>query len=109
MAGQVVDDWTWTPLMKDALDHYTWAPMGPGSVRGFNRLKGLPLGKKPLRIIWLTQLQYWRSVVIEALGPSYADMTLMDIQNILCEVDKYLRVQAGQGRPRAKYKPETAF
>lgn len=28
-----------------------------------------------------------------------------DVPNVLCETDKYLRVQLGQGRPRARYVP----
>lgn len=30
-------------------------------------------------------------------------MDFSDVPNILCETDKYLRVQLGQGRPRTRY------
>lgn len=110
MSGQVVDDWTWTPLLRDSSDLYTWAPQGPGSIRGYNRLLGIqPLMKKPDRDTWCGQLIEWRQAIISNLGPQYEDLTLMDVQNCLCEVDKYLRVKAGEGRPRSKYKPETRF
>jgi hypothetical protein len=110
MSGQIVDDWSWTPLLAGAADHYIWAPQGPGSVRGYNRLLGnQPLTKKPDRDTWCGQLIEWRQAIISNLGPQYEDLTLMDVQNCLCEVDKYLRVKAGEGRPRSKYKPETRF
>ncbi|HVX90173.1 MAG TPA: nucleotide kinase domain-containing protein, partial [Candidatus Paceibacterota bacterium] len=60
MAGQIVDDWSWTPLLASAPDQYTWAPQGPGSVRGFNRVKGLPLKAKHSEEEWCAQLQEWR-------------------------------------------------
>src|SRR6185503_1804689 len=37
MAGQMVADLTYTPLLGEASDLNSWAPMGPGSKRGFNR------------------------------------------------------------------------
>lgn len=110
MAGQVVADLTYTPLLESAEDLYTWAPIGPGSKRGFNRLMGLPLAH-PVKDHegWCQLLRLWREKLIQRLGPEYVDLTLHDIQNCLCEVDKYLRVKKGEGRPRAKYKPEIAF
>jgi len=109
MAGQVVDDWTWTPLLAKATDIYTWAPQGPGSIRGFNRLMEYPLRTRHAPSVWNHQLQQWRKEVISRLGPQYEDITLMDLQNCLCEADKYLRVKNGEGRPRSKYRPETAY
>jgi hypothetical protein len=109
MAGQCVDDWTWTPLLAKAPDLYTWAPMGPGSIRGYNRMLGLPLRKRPKPDAWNSQLQSWRRSIITTLGPEYEDLTAADAQNCWCEGDKYLRVKNGEGRPRTKYRPETAF
>lgn len=110
MAGQVVADLTYTPLLADATDLNTWAPKGPGSVRGYNRLLGLPLKQKaPSNEVWCGVLQRWRAELIETLGPGYGDVNLMDLQNCLCETDKYLRVKAGEGRPRSTYKPETSY
>ena len=109
MAGQVVDDWGWTSLLAGANDTFTWAPQGPGSLRGFNRVLGLPLKTKHSEEEWCTQLQAWRQDVIRNLGPEYEDCTLHDTQNQLCELDKFLRVKNGEGRPRSKYRPETAY
>jgi hypothetical protein len=108
MAGQVVADLTYTPLLRGAYDLLTWAPQGPGSRRGFNRLLGRPLKAKIPEAEWSERLQGWREQVAEAteLGDS---LNLMDLQNCLCETDKYLRVKNGEGRPRSRYKPETAY
>jgi hypothetical protein len=109
MAGQVVDDWTWTPLLSQPSDEYTWAPQGPGSLRGFNRLKGLPLNTRHKSKEWCEQLQEWRQCVINKLGAEYEDLNLMSLQNCLCETDKFLRAKNGEGRPRSYYKPESAY
>lgn len=109
MAGQVVDDWTWTPLLRDATDHDTWAPQGPGSLRGYNRIQGEPLTKRWGAPFWCAGIRQLRAQVIDELGEEFADLTLMDIQNCLCEYDKYERVRLGEGRPRSFYRPEEAY
>lgn len=109
MAGQLVDDWSWTPLLADATDTFTWAPQGPGSLRGFNRLLGLPLKTKHSEEEWCRQLIVWRQEIIDELGPAYDDVSLADVQNVCCEYSKYAKVLEGSGRPRSKYRPEEAF
>lgn len=106
MAGQIVADLTYTPLLDKAYDLNTWAPQGPGSKRGFNRLLGRPLRAKITPEEWSERLQGWREEVVVAIG---SELNLHDLQNVLCELDKYLRVKRGEGRPRSTYKPETAF
>ena len=108
MAGQVAGDWTYTPWLSNAPDLKTWAPMGPGSVRGFNRIVGNEkLSKRPPADLWEEKLGVWRQRIIKRLGPEYEDLTALDVQNILCETDKFLRVKNGEGRPRARYAPHT--
>lgn len=109
MAGQVVDDLTWTPLLKEPRDDLTWAPFGPGSIRGLNRVFGLPLKTKHDEYEWCRLLRSLRVALIDARGQMYNDMTLMDIQNCLCEFDKWERVRLAQGRPRSLYKSEEAY
>jgi hypothetical protein len=108
MAGQVVADLTYCSLLEDAPDLNTWAPQGPGSRRGFNRLLGRALCNKIDPSEWSDRLQGWRQDLIAEYS-DFSSLTLMDVQNCLCEVDKYLRVKAGEGRPRSTYKPETAY
>ena len=109
MAGQAVDDWSWTPLLAQATDLYTWAPQGPGSQRGLNRLTGRPLTAKFKDEEWCQQLVELRTATLAKLGREFSDITLMDIQNCLCEFDKYERVRLGEGRPRSHYQPEMAY
>lgn len=110
MAGQVVDDLTWTPLLREPRDDKTWAPQGPGSLRGLNRVLARPLGATHEEHEWCEHLAQLRGMVVDRLGwERYGDLTLMDTQNQLCEFDKYERVRLGQGRPRSLYKPETAY
>lgn len=109
MAGQVVDDLTWTPLLERPRDDLVWAPQGPGSVRGLNRVLRRPRGVLDDEVAWCGHLVRLRGMIVERLGPDYLDLTLMDVQNCLCEFDKYERVRMGQGRPRSLYHPETAY
>lgn len=111
MAGQVVADWTYSPLLSQAQDVNIWAPKGPGSVRGFNRLMGRSLNTPIAVAEWGSQLFTWRQILLAHLGVSEYEstLTMMDVQNALCEVDKYLRVKQGEGRPRSTYTPETAY
>ena len=37
------------------------------------------------------------------------DLTLHDVQNIMCEFSKYCRVVLGEGKPKTVYTPETEF
>ena len=104
MAYQAVVDMRWCPsLLGGAPDINTWAALGPGSRRGLNRLAGRPLdfplsqaqGLHEMRFIYETQNAH--------RAPWVPVIDLSDIQNALCETDKYLRVKQGEGRPRAQY------
>ena len=108
LAGQVAADLTYYPQeLGLAEDLYAWAPVGPGSSRGLNRLLGRPLNKsweqsefnEQLRIIW--------TEIAEQLDME--DLTLHDVQSVCCEMDKYWRTLAGEGSPRSLYVPETAY
>jgi len=104
MSGQIAADLSY---VYDLKDQNTWAPMGPGSQRGLNRLC-----KKPLKQTWKQDefnetLIAVKNEIHEKLD--ITDLTLHDVQNVMCEMDKYWRVLYGEGRPRATYKPETAF
>jgi len=105
MAGQVAADLTYLPLqLGQARDLYTWAPRGPGSLRGLNRLHGRPLNNQWDQDHFNDALKK----VNWAIGPGLG-LTLHDVQNVLCEWDKYERVRLGQGVPRSQYRPETAY
>ena len=37
------------------------------------------------------------------------DLTLHDVQNIMCEYSKYTRTVLGEGTPKTMYRPEIGF
>lgn len=102
MAYQAVVDMRFTRLLDGAPDIETWCAAGPGTIRGLNRLHGRPVkhnlgqdqARSEIRAIW--------KVVRQETG---VDMDFSDVPNCLCETDKYLRVQNGEGVPRALYVP----
>lgn len=109
MAYQVVVDLRHTHYLNRAPDINTWAALGPGSRRGLNRLAGRPVdfalsqdqGLEEMRQIWEEQDAH--------RAPWVPRIDLSDIQNCLCEVDKYIRVKQGEGRPRAQYIPGRGY
>jgi hypothetical protein len=109
MAGQVAADLTYLYDALDlALDKRTYAPMGPGSIRGLNRIHGFKLTHTWQPHEFVEALMDIHRDIERELG--IMDLTLHDVQNIAaCEYDKYLRVLNGEGKPRANYRPETAF
>lgn len=100
MAGQVVADLKYTPMLERASDWWTWAPLGPGSIRGLNRFYGRPMGKPLRQEQGLKELQEQQKLIEEKLGWK---LPVHNVQNCNCEFDKYLRVKNGEGRPRSTY------
>lgn len=108
LAGQIAADLTYYPdELGKATDLYEWAPLGPGSTRGLNRLNG-----RKLEAAWKQEdfnrelIVIWKEIAEQL---DLEDITLHDVQNVMCEMDKYWRVLNNEGRPRALYKPETAY
>ena len=106
MAGQVVADMRHaiTGLWADA---WTWAPAGPGSKRGMARLHG----KSPSAPI---RAKDWESLFSDllidlrkSLPPGlFNRLEGIDMQNCLCECDKYVRCLEG-GRAKQQYRNRT--
>lgn len=105
MAGQIIADTKFfCPVLKQAQDWWTWAVSGPGSRKGMNRVHGRPLLQPWKEGDWLTKLQALQVQVSKAL-PDLPRISAQDLQNCLCEYDKYQRVLLGEGKPRSGYKP----
>lgn len=105
MAGQVVADLRWA-LSGTWLDKDDWAPLGPGSKRGMNRLHGAvpttPLSQEN----FLNELRILRDKLCNRLLNTITRrLELMDYQNCLCEFDGYERTIWGEGRKKEKYNP----
>jgi len=97
ISGQIIADLKQTDHLNKALDWWTWAALGPGSARGLNRLHGRPLSNLIPQNRGLAEMREVR----HELGRK--DLCLQDVQNCLCEFDKYSRVLLGQGKPRSGY------
>ena len=104
MAGQVVADLRWA-VKGTWDDRMTWAPIGPGSQRGMNRLLGLDTHRSIPQKEFLTQLIGMIDALHEKLPASITDrLEAHDYQNCLCEYDKYNRALFGEGRPKQLYR-----
>lgn len=107
MAGQVAADLTYCDHLSEAKDLYTFAPIGPGSSRGLNYLHG----RKPFaswsQADFNSALMKINEKMIDTL--EIGDLTLHDVQNIMCEYSKYCRAVLGEGKPKTTYQPETEF
>lgn len=103
MAAQVVADMKYAPVLRDAKDWDTFAAPGPGSKRGLNRVYDNPIDK-PWGSKWHTHLLALKDdidfMTVEAKMPH---IHAQDLQNCLCEFDKYERVRLGQGKPRSGF------
>jgi len=106
IAAQVVADVKYTPLLEEAADWWTFAVPGPGSKRGLNRYFGYDTNSP-----WA--IENWRAHLLEMIEDTqefvHRQYHAQDWQNIMCEFDKWMRVKLGEGRPRSRYKPETAY
>lgn len=101
MAGQVVADLKYIdPILEKAEDWWTWAPLGPGSIRGLNRYHyrktDYPLKQKQ----GIIELQTISEDIKRVLG---LDLPVHDVQNCCCETDKYIRLIKGEGKTRSTY------
>jgi hypothetical protein len=100
MAGQVIADLKFTSDLKDAPDWWTWAPLGPGSIRGLNRIHGRPLEKGLRQDQGLKEMLVLQDLLIKELDWK---LPVHNVQNCCCEFDKMIRVKNGEGRPRSLY------
>lgn len=101
MAAQVLADWKYLEGKTRWSDFNEFAASGPGSRRGLNRVMGRDL-KAPWREEeFRTQLSALREKV--NLRLCMEPLTAQDLQNCLCEFDKYERARTGEGRPKQKY------
>jgi hypothetical protein len=102
MAAQVVADTKYAGVLLSAEDWYSFAAPGPGSRRGLNRLLKKPLDYQMSDEDWLAYINGLRCKAA-ITAKEWTEMHSQDIQNCLCEFDKWERVRLNQGRPRSKY------
>jgi hypothetical protein len=99
LSGQIVADVKYTPWLKQTPDWWVWSTPGPGSIRGLNRMYSRPLEAT----MTIDDFNFkMRQVMAIPLG---IVLHAQDLQNCLCEFDKYCRVKFGQGQPKQLYQP----
>lgn len=101
--AQVVADMKYTPVLANATDWWTWAAPGPGSQRGLNRVFGRDKDTIWNASDWLAHLQK----LLKEVNKSFKDNPFhaQDLQNVMCEFDKYERARNNEGKPKQKYVP----
>lgn len=108
MAGQVVADMKYAPVFQGCDDWWHFAVPGPGSKRGLNRVLGYDI-KAPwksndwIRLLELLERDWIHDFLRGSTRLKMPNMHLQDLQNCLCEFDKYERVRLGEGVPRNRY------
>lgn len=109
LAAQVVADLKYVdPNLLVAPDWKTFAVSGPGSRRGLARAFQLPTDYSWKEYEWKEYLE----VMIERVAPQLSfgmEIHAQDWQNVMCEFDKWMRVRTAEGRPRARYAPDTCY
>lgn len=107
MAGQVAADLTYCEHLGSAEDLYLYAPIGPGSSRGLNYLLNRAPNAGWTQANFNGELISIRQAITRELG--ITDLTLHDVQNVMCEFNKYCRTVLGEGKPKTTYQPEKGF
>lgn len=101
MAGQVVADLKYIdPVLEKAEDWMSWAPLGPGSIRGLNRFFGRDVNKSLKQEHGLKEIQTIQLMIKNILG---LELPAHDVQSVLCEGDKFIRLKRGEGKTRSTY------
>lgn len=104
MAAQVLADIKYT-VQHNWIDFHTFAASGPGSRRGLNRVMGRPIDSPWRENVFRDTLRLLRDKVNVRL--TMEPLTAQDLQNCLCEFDKYERIRLGEGRPKQRYAPRS--
>lgn len=103
MAGQVIADLRWATT-GPWYDCRIWAPLGPGSRRGLNRLEEKPLKTRWCQDAFIVSLKHLIAVCQGELSKTITSrMEAIDYQSCLCEYDKYCRTLFGEGKPKQLY------
>lgn len=104
IAGQVVADIKYTPLFKDSPDWEIFAASGPGSKRGLNRVLRREVNTPWKEDVWrAVHDDLWCKIAPRVIAAGMPRLHAQDLQNCLCEFDKYERVRLGEGRPKSTY------
>lgn len=104
IAGQVIADLKFITPFYMASDRDIFVVSGPGSRRGLNRVMKNPVNAPWREYEWRDTLLKLRDAVLPKLPVPIHALSAQDIQNCLCEFDKYERARLGEGTPKQIYK-----
>lgn len=106
MAGQIIADVKYTGHLENAEDWMTFAISGPGSRRGLNRICGRELEARWNEHEWHEKLIALRDTLIKKhnIEGKVGTLHAQDLQNCLCEFDKWCRGTSGEGTPKQIYR-----
>lgn len=105
IAAQVIADLKYEEPLKNAADWWTFAASGPGSRRGLNRVMNAEVNKSWTELGWRFHLgELLKDVNDEFFKRGGPKLHAQDLQNCLCEFDKYERTRLGEGTPKQIYK-----
>ena len=99
-------------MLDRAPDRMTWANLGPGARRGIQRMVA---GGENVRLVGKEYDEEWfvdkMRVLLDCANKELPGrmprLEMREIEMSLCEFDKYLRVERGEGRPRSRYRAPT--
>ena len=105
LAGQICADLAYLETGRHWPDRFSWAPVGPGSSKGMNIVRG----RDPKTVIRQAQFDEELVDLINALRPRIAEIDddrklgAQDYQSICCEFSKLSRMMDGSGAMRSRY------
>jgi hypothetical protein len=107
MAGQIIASAKYAGTLQSAPDWMSFAVSGPGSCRGLARVMGRPATYDwRNEASWRTAFRRFESAMRPWLTEvGLGDLHCQDLQNCLCETDKYWRALSGEGKPKRRYNP----
>ena len=109
LAGQIIADLKHVEPLRSASDWWTFAVPGPGSKRGLNRVCKREVDKSWSEPVWhATLLQLGTEIAPQFEAANIARLDAQNLQNVLCEFDKYERARDAGGKPSRKYKSAAA-
>jgi hypothetical protein len=105
LSAQIIADLKNTPNhpLAEAEDWWTFSAPGPGSLRGLAWFHDRRVTARTYQQDIEEVAQYVRPRILDTVG----DIHMQDLQNCLCEFDKYCRVLTGTGRSKRKYPGKT--